>query len=521
KGGSDEHFVLAVSLPGPGSLAPDSGGVHPLGRFHRDLLDRLPGPVSLVCVCTVSRPRCDVHGDRSCGIAADCRAGILALVANAAGPQVSPQAPGARGNRGVARRSSSRDPGWPVGANADPAAAMRSCRDRRPAGRRPRRGGLLAGSRHGSRSAGPVRAGSGSGTARSRAGPPGRTNQDGRSLWARDGAFTHSHDRRGGLHLRGGSMSAMLFAQVNQPPSSWSSTIFYMLIIAIGLIALMFCIFLAKYFNLWIQAKMTQTNVSIWDLVGMTFRKVNPNIIVRSKIMAYQSGLSEKDGVTTRALEAHYLAGGNVPNVVRALIADKRAAAIDLAGRNVLEAVQTSVNPKVIPCPDPTQGRLTIDGVAKNGIQLKVKAKVTVRTNLDRLVGGATDETIIARVGEGIVNAIGSADTHLMVLEKPDSISKRVLEKGLDAGTAYEILSIDIADIDVGDNVGANLQALQAEADTRVARAKAEERRAFGAAKEQEMLAHVQENRAKVVLAEAEIPMAIAEAFRKGNLGIA
>ena len=198
----------------------------------------------------------------------------------------------------------------------------------------------------------------------------------------------------------------------------------------------------------------------------------------------------------------------------------KRAAAIDLAGRNVLEAVQTSVNPKVIPCPDPASGRQTIDGVAKNGIQLKVKAKVTVRTNLDRLVGGATDETIIARVGEGIVNAIGSAETHLQVLEKPDSISKRVLEKGLDAGTAYEILSIDIADIDVGDNIGANLQALQAEADTRVARAKAEERRAFAVAKEQEMQAAVQENRAKVVQAEAEIPMAIAEAFRKGHLGI-
>jgi uncharacterized protein YqfA (UPF0365 family) len=233
--------------------------------------------------------------------------------------------------------------------------------------------------------------------------------------------------------------------------------------------------------------------------------------------------------VTTQTLEAHYLAGGNVPNVVRALIAAnradiplsyKRAAAIDLAGRNVLEAVQTSVNPKVIPCPDPSQGRQTIDGVAKNGIQLKVKAKVTVRTNIDRLVGGATDETIIARVGEGIVNAIGSADTHNQVLEKPDSISKRVLEKGLDAGTAYEILSIDIADIDVGDNIGANLQALQAEADTRVARAKAEERRAFAVASEQEKIAEVQSNRAKVVLAEAEVPLAIAEAFRQGNLGI-
>ncbi len=197
-----------------------------------------------------------------------------------------------------------------------------------------------------------------------------------------------------------------------------------------------------------------------------------------------------------------------MPNVVRALIAAnradiplsyKRAAAIDLAGRNVLDAVQTSVNPKVIDCPDPTKGRQTIDAVAKNGIQLKVKARVTVRTNIDRLVGGATEETIIARVGEGIVTTIGSAESHKLVLENPDSISKRVLEKGLDAGTAFEILSIDIADIDVGDNIGANLQAAQAEADTRVARAKAEERRAFAVAMEQEMLAAVQENRAKVI----------------------
>jgi uncharacterized protein YqfA (UPF0365 family) len=261
----------------------------------------------------------------------------------------------------------------------------------------------------------------------------------------------------------------------------------------------------------------------------MTFRKVNPNIIVRSKIMAIQAGLTEKDGISTRSLEAHYLAGGNVPNVVRALIAAnradiplsyKRAAAIDLAGRNVLDAVQTSVNPKVIDCPDPAKGRQTIDAVAKNGIQLKVKARVTVRTNIDRLVGGATEETIIARVGEGIVTTIGSAESHNLVLENPDSISKRVLEKGLDAGTAFEILSIDIADIDVGDNIGANLQAAQAEADTRVARAKAEEKRAYAVAMEQENVASVQANRAKVVLAEAEIPMAIAEAFRKGNLGI-
>ncbi|MDX2038674.1 MAG: flotillin-like protein FloA [Isosphaeraceae bacterium] len=300
-------------------------------------------------------------------------------------------------------------------------------------------------------------------------------------------------------------------------------------IAAIAIFLLVVVIVFAKYFNLWIQATMTHANVGMFDLIGMSFRKVNPNIIVRSKIMAIQAGLSEKDGVTTRGLEAHYLAGGNVPNVVRALIAAnradiplsyKRAAAIDLAGRNVLDAVQTSVNPKVIDCPDPSKGRQTVDAVAKDGIQLKAKARVTVRTNIDRLVGGATEETIIARVGEGIVTTIGSAETHKQVLENPDSISKRVLEKGLDAGTAFEILSIDIADIDVGDNIGANLQAAQAEADTRVARAKAEERRAFAVAMEQEMLAAVQENRAKVIQAEAEVPLAIAEAFRKGNLGI-
>jgi uncharacterized protein YqfA (UPF0365 family) len=331
---------------------------------------------------------------------------------------------------------------------------------------------------------------------------------------------------RCGLNFQGNTMTPTLLSQIN--PSHWPTYVLLLILVLVGF-AIIVCIFLAKYFNLWLQAKMTSASITILELVGMSFRKVNPNIIVRSKIMAYQAGLSEKDGITTRALEAHYLAGGNVPNVVRALIAAnradiplsyKRAAAIDLAGRNVLEAVQTSVNPKVIPCPDPSSGRNSIDGVAKNGIQLKVKAKVTVRTNLDRLVGGATDETIIARVGEGIVNAIGSADTHEQVLERPDTISKRVLEKGLDAGTAYEILSIDIADVDVGDNIGANLQALQAEADTRVARAKAEERRAFAVAKEQEMIAQVQENRSKVVEAESEVPRAIAEAFRSGNIGI-
>jgi uncharacterized protein YqfA (UPF0365 family) len=308
-------------------------------------------------------------------------------------------------------------------------------------------------------------------------------------------------------------MPAILFAQ----NENGQQLLLIFGLFVIGLLVLFVIILLAKYFNLWIQAKTTGASVGILDLIGMTFRKVNPNVIVRSKIMAIQAGLSEKDGITTRALEAHYLAGGNVPNVIRALIAAnradiplsyKRAAAIDLAGRNVLDAIQTSVNPKVIDCPDPTKGRQTVDGVAKDGIQLKAKARVTVRTNIERLVGGATEETIIARVGEGIVTTIGSAES-------------RVLEKGLDAGTAFEILSIDIADIDVGDNIGANLQATQAEADTRVARAKAEETRAFAVAREQEMLALIQENRAKVVLSEAEIPLALADAMRQGNLGVA
>jgi len=233
--------------------------------------------------------------------------------------------------------------------------------------------------------------------------------------------------------------------------------------------------------------------------------------------------------IETDALEAHYLAGGDVIRVTKSLIAASKAAielswdracAIDLAGRNVFEAVQWSVNPKVIDCPDPAKGRHTIDGVAMDGIQLKAKARVTVRANIDRLVGGATEETVIARVGEGIVTAIGSAETHKKVLESPDVISKTVLQKGLDAGTAFEILSIDIADVDVGDNIGAKLQTDQAEADLKVARAKAEERRALANAKEQENRAMVVENEAKVKLAEAEIPRAIAQAFREGNLGI-
>ena len=292
-----------------------------------------------------------------------------------------------------------------------------------------------------------------------------------------------------------------------------------------GIILILFLLLIFKYGWLYIQALSSGANVALLQLVGMTFRRVNARIIVDSRIMAKKAGLD----YDTPQLEAHYLARGNVPNVIRALIAADKAkidlgfdmaCAIDLAGRDVLDAVKTSVNPKVIDCPDPTKGRQTIDAVAMDGIQLKAKARVTVRANIERLVGGATEETIIARVGEGIVTTIGSAETHKKVLENPDSISKRVLEKGLDSGTAFEILSIDIADIDVGENIGAKLQSAQAEADKRVAQAEAEKRRAMAVAREQEMSAMVMENRAKVVLAEAEIPKAISQAFREGNLGI-
>ena len=296
--------------------------------------------------------------------------------------------------------------------------------------------------------------------------------------------------------------------------------------IVIGSIfSLLILLLIFKYGWLYIQALASGANVALLQLIGMTFRRVNARVIVDARIMAKKAGLD----YDTQQLEAHYLARGNVPNVIRALIAaDKakidlgfdRACAIDLAGRDVLDAVRTSVNPKVIDCPDPAKGRQTIDAVAMDGIQLKAKARVTVRANIERLVGGATEETIIARVGEGIVTTIGSAETHKRVLENPDSISKKVLEKGLDAGTAFEILSIDIADIDVGHNIGAKLQADQAEADKIVAQAEAEKRRAMAVAREQEMAALVEENRAKVVLAEAEIPKAISQAFREGNLGI-
>jgi len=290
-------------------------------------------------------------------------------------------------------------------------------------------------------------------------------------------------------------------------------------ILIIILVAILVVVLLMlKFARLWLQAYFSRADVRLSELIGMWLRKVDMRTIVLSKITAVQAGLQ----LTTRDLESHYLAGGRVPNVVRALIAADRAnidlslktaTAIDLAGRDILDAIQTSVNPKVIDCPDPKKGKETVDAVAQDGIQLKAKARVTVRTNIQRLVGGATEETIIARVGEGIVTTIGSAVTYKSVLENPDKISKAVLDKGLDAGTAFEILSIDIADVDVGENVGAQLQAAQAEADMRRAKAEAEKRRAMAVAREQEMRALVVEN-------ESKVPLAISEAFRAGNLGI-
>ncbi len=297
------------------------------------------------------------------------------------------------------------------------------------------------------------------------------------------------------------------------------------ILVIVGLIVLFVLALMGRFFNLWLQARLSGAPVSFFDLIGMLFRKVDPRSIVMARIQSVKAGLE----VSTDQLEAHYLAGGRIRTVVNALIAADRAnmslpwdraCAIDLAGRDILDAVQTSVNPKVIDCPNPNFGRPTIDAVAQDGIQLKARARVTVRANLARLVGGATEETIIARVGEGIVTTIGSASTHKAVLENPDRISKMVLEKGLDAGTAFEILSIDIADIDVGENIGAKLQADQAEADKRRFQAEAEKRRAMAVAQEQENIAEAQKNRALVVLAEAEVPKAMADAFRNGNLGI-
>jgi len=287
--------------------------------------------------------------------------------------------------------------------------------------------------------------------------------------------------------------------------------------------------FAARYLGLWIQCKMTGAKIGFTDLIFMTIRKVNPSMIVRAKIMAVQAGVTDVYPLSTRDLESHYLAGGRVPNVIRALVAAHRAGidldwrtaqAIDLAGRDLLEAVRTSVYPKVIDCPDPKKSAGALEAMAADGIQLKVRARVTVRTNIHQLIGGATEETVIARVGQGIVQAIGSTPSYKMVLENPDRISQTVLGQGLEAQTAFEIVSIDIADIDVGDNIGARLSADQAEADMRVAQAKAEQTRADYAAREQENIAKVQANRAQVVLAEAEVPRAVAEAFRTHKLGL-
>src|SRR5215216_7062602 len=297
----------------------------------------------------------------------------------------------------------------------------------------------------------------------------------------------------------------------------------------LALFAFVLAVVLFNFFGLWLRARIANAPVSLGKMVGMRLRKVPVGLIVDNRITAVKAGLD----VRSDPLEAHYLAGGDVGHVVLALIAaDKagipldynRACAIDLAtkgtGKTVLEAVRTSINPKVIDCPHAGSGKVTIDGVAKDGIGVKAKARVTVRSNLDRFVGGATEETIIARVGEGIVSSIGSSNSYKDVLENPDRISKTVLDKALDANTAFEILSLDIADLDVGENVGAKLQAEQAEANKLIAQAHAEVRRAAAVALEQEMLARVQEMRSRVVEAEAQVPMAMAEAFRAGNLGI-
>jgi uncharacterized protein YqfA (UPF0365 family) len=300
-------------------------------------------------------------------------------------------------------------------------------------------------------------------------------------------------------------------------------------LVVVGAIALAFFAVVMSFFWVWLRALLARAPVSIPTLIAMRLRRVPYSMMVDARIAAKMAGVEIKIG----DFESHFLAGGNVVPTVQALIAAekagivldwRRACAIDLAtkgsGKSVVEAVRTSVDPKVIDCPNPSQGRVTIDGVAKDGIQVKVKARVTVRTNLDRFVGGAKEDTIIARVGEGIVTTIGSAESYKTVLESPDSISKNVLHRGLDVGTAFEILSIDIADVDVGENVGAVLQEAQAMANKNMAQAQAEIRRAAAVALEQEMKARVQEMQAKVVEAQAQVPLAMAEAFRNGRLGV-
>ena len=320
--------------------------------------------------------------------------------------------------------------------------------------------------------------------------------------------------------------AASLIAQ--QGPNPGNILLLGLLVVGL-LIVVAFIGLFAAFFRWWIQSVLTGAGIGLLDLLGMTFRKVKPAVIVRGMIMARQANIQDPE-LKTDALEAHYLAGGNVPLVIRALIAANKAktisltfreaTAIDLAGRNVLEAVQTSVYPRVIDCPAKDDARKSLDAVAKDGIQLKVRARETVRANLQQLIGGAAEETIMARVGEGIVSSIGSSESHKKVLENPDMISKNVLARRLDSQTAFEIVSIDIADIDVGSNIGARLQADQAEADTRVARARAEGRRANAIASEQENVATIEESRAKLVAAESEVPRAISEAFRTGKLGV-
>lgn len=293
----------------------------------------------------------------------------------------------------------------------------------------------------------------------------------------------------------------------------------------IAVIGLILLIMISQYLQLWLQAFLSGARVSLLDLIMMRLRKVPPSVIVLNRITAKKAGLE----VPTNLLEAHFMAGGRIDRVIRAMIAaDKakidlgwdRATSIDLAGRDILEAVKTSVDPKVIDCPSQSSSKATVDAVAQDGIQLRCKARVTVRTAIARLVGGATEETIIARVGEGIIATIGAAESHKAVLEQPDRISKTVLHKGLDSGTAFEILSIDIAEIDVGDNIGANLQTAQAEADSKRFQAMAEQRRAAAVAQEAEYQAEAQKNRALVVLAEADVPKAIAEALKSGKMGV-
>ncbi|MFM7976967.1 MAG: flotillin-like protein FloA [Pirellula sp.] len=325
------------------------------------------------------------------------------------------------------------------------------------------------------------------------------------------------------------NIDTLLILAQRGPQVSAQSALLMILLIFAALAALVCLGLLWNFGCLWVQAMMSGADVSMSSLVGMYFRQVRSSVIVNAKIMAAQAGLDidRSAGISTERLEAHYLAEGNVMNVLNAIIAAHRAgidldfdraAAIDLAGRDVLDAVRTSVHPRVIDCPDPRYSPTGfLSAIAKNGIELKVKARVTVRTNLEQLIGGATEETVIARVGESIISSIGSSETHLAVLENPNLIARTVLKRGLDNQTAFTIVSIDIAHIEVGQNIGARLRADQAEADVRMARAQAEQRRSEAIAQEQVMKAEVARNRANLVLAEAEVPKAMASAFRSGH----